>query len=159
MGAATNCAAVDDVPGLVCQAPKQPQARGISRKHCLTCVTAYSKVTPVATGSNPSDHLVSQSASDRTRGAGSYRNQQVDEPHRDGEKGGRLWWQARRESTLRVRAWQLRTRQPERTTYHGDTPLSGVVSPLGERLGVWLVREGSAQGAAPLCGRESNSRS
>ena len=122
-------------------------------------MAAYSKVTPAATGSNPSGHLVGQSASDRTRGAGSYRNQQVDEPHRDGEKGGLLWWQARRESTLRVRAWQLRTRQPERTTYHGDTPLSGVVSPLGERLGAWLVREGSAQGAAPLCGRESNSRS
>ena len=91
MGAATNCAAVDDVPGLVCQAPKQPQARGISRKHRLACVAAYSKVTPAVTGSNPSDHLVSQSVSDRTRGTGSYRNQQVDEPHRDGEKGGRLW--------------------------------------------------------------------
>ena len=97
MGAATNCAAVDDVPGLVCQAPERPQARGISRKHRLTCVAAYSKVTQAATGSNPSaGHLVGQSASDRTRGAGSYRNQQVDEPHRDGEKGGLLWWQARR---------------------------------------------------------------
>ena len=96
MGAATNCAAVDDVTGLACQAPKQPQARGISQKHHLAYVAAYSKVTPAATGSNPSGHLESQSASDRTRGADSYRNQQVDEPHRDGEKGGLLWWQARR---------------------------------------------------------------
>ena len=32
-------------------------------------------------------------------------------------------------------------------------------SRLGERLGAWLAREGSAQGAAPLCGRESDSRS
>ena len=57
-------------------------------------------------------------AGDRTGSTGSYRNQQVDEPLRDGEKGGRLWWQDRRESALRVRAWRLRTRQPERTAYH-----------------------------------------
>ena len=42
----------------------------------------------------------------------------MDEARRDGEKGGRLWWQARRERALRVRAWRLRTRQPERTAYH-----------------------------------------
>ena len=55
---------------------------------------------------------------DRTRSTGSYRNQQVEEPRRDGEEGGRLWWQARRERARRVRAWRFRTRQPERTAYH-----------------------------------------
>ena len=61
----------------------------------------------------------------QVRGAGSYRNQQVDEPHRDGEKGGRLWWQARRERALRVRVWQLCTRQPERTAYRGYPAFGG----------------------------------
>ena len=42
----------------------------------------------------------------------------MNDPPRDGEKGGRLWWQARRDRALRLKAWGLRTRQIERTAYH-----------------------------------------
>ena len=156
MGAATNCAGVDDVPGLVCQAPERPQARGISWKHRLTCVTAYSKVTPAGTGSNASGHLVGESASDRTRGAGSYRNQQVDELHRD----GRTALVAGPSGARPPGAGMAVVHQAARKDHlPRGYPPSGVVSRLSERLGAWLVREGSAQGAEPLCGRESDSRS
>ena len=42
----------------------------------------------------------------------------MNDPPRDGEKGGRLWWQARRDRALRLKAWELRARQLERTAYH-----------------------------------------
>ncbi len=42
----------------------------------------------------------------------------MNDPPRDGEKGGRLWWQARRDRALRLKAWELRTKQLERTAYH-----------------------------------------
>ena len=42
----------------------------------------------------------------------------MNDPPRDGEKGGRLWWQARRDRALRLKAWELRTRKIERTAYH-----------------------------------------